>query len=121
MFKSLYLSRQTLIHRLDPRTKIIGSLALAAILFIFNKPVSLVPLTCAVAILAAMAQSLSNFVRLRYLLIISLLFPLVMWQFFLHGSTVIAKVGPLVISREALLFGLAAGIRYTTLIMVGVI
>ncbi len=121
MFKSMYLSRETLIHRLDPRTKIIGSFALSAILFIFNKPLYLIPLTAGLVVLAALAQSLSNLYRVRYFLFISLVSPLVMWQFFLHGPTLIGKVGPLIITREALLFGLAAGIRYSSLIMVGVI
>lgn len=121
MFRSMYLPRETVIHRLDPRTKLIGLVMLSAILFIFNDPLYVGAIALGLIGIGALAESLENFYRVRYLLLLSLLIPLVMWQFFLQGATVIGHIGPLVLTREALLYGLAAGIRYSTLLLVGML
>jgi energy-coupling factor transport system permease protein len=121
MFKSMYLNRETVIHRLDPRTKIICLLTLSGILFIFNDPRYVGAIAIGLLGVGALAQCLENYFRVRYLLLVSLLLPLLMWQFFIQGRTVIGHVGPIILTLEALRFGLAGGIRYASLLMVGVL
>lgn len=58
---------------------------------------------------------------MRYLLILFVVVTFVAWQFYLTGTTVLARLGPLTLTREALLYGLAAGIRVATVVMVGVL
>lgn len=108
-------------HRLDPRIKIISLLTLSAILFVFNHPLYVGVLTLGLLGVVAFAQALVNLYRVRYLLLISLLLPLVMWQFFLGGATVVGRLGPLVVTREALLYGVASGLRFFSLLVVGVL
>jgi energy-coupling factor transport system permease protein len=121
MFRSMYLDRGTVLHRLDPRIKIISLLTLSAILFVFNHPLYVGVLTLGLLGVVAFAQALVNLYRVRYLLLISLLLPLVMWQFFLGGATVVGRLGPLVVTREALLYGVASGLRFFSLLVVGVL
>jgi energy-coupling factor transport system permease protein len=52
---------------------------------------------------------------------VAVVFPLVSWQFYLKGETVVGQLGPLVFTREALLYGLAAGLRFFSLLVVGVL
>ncbi|HWS52993.1 MAG TPA: energy-coupling factor transporter transmembrane component T [Pyrinomonadaceae bacterium] len=121
MFRSLYLARRSAVHRLDPRTKIIGLLALSSLLFVFNHPLYVSAVALGVVGVMALARSLLNLYRSRYLLLLSLLLPLVMWQFFMEGPTVVGRVGPLVLTREALLFGVASGVRFSSLLLVGLL
>lgn len=121
MFRSLYLNRGTVIHRLDPRTKIIGLIALSAISFIFNHPLYVSAITLSLLSLVALARSLVNLFRVRYFLIVALFLPLVMWQFYLKGETVVWHLGPLVFTREALLYGAASGLRFFSLLTIGVL
>lgn len=117
----MYLNHGTIIHRLDPRTKIIGLLALSAITFIFNHPLYVGAIAVGLLVVVALSRSLVNLLRVRYFLIVSLLLPLVMWQFYLKGETVIWQLGPLVFTREALLYGVASGLRFFSLLTIGVL
>src|SRR4029453_12710296 len=69
----------------------------------------------------AVARSLENYRRVRHLLVLFLVVTFVAWQVYLPGSTVGGLLGPLTLTRETLLYGLAAGIRVSTVVMVGVL
>lgn len=119
MFRSLYLNRGTAIHRLDPRTKIIGLASLSVMLFTFNDPLYVSVITLGVLILAVLARSLDNFARLRYLLLVSFFIPFIVWQFYLQTPTPGSHFWNLTLSRQSLLYGLAAGLRYSSVLMLG--
>ena len=119
MFKTLYLNRGTAVHRLDPRTKILALTILSVMLFIFNHPLYVGTIALGLVALGGLARSLENYVRARYLLLVLLLFPIVTWQFYLRGPTVTGPIWSLTVTRESLLYGLAAGIRYSSALMLG--
>lgn len=121
MFRSMYLARGTAVHRLDPRTKIIGLLVLSSLPFVFNHPLYVGAVALGIVGAVALARSLVNLFRVRYLLLLSLILPFIMWQFFLEGATVVARVGPLALTREGLLFGVASGVRFASLLVVGLL
>jgi len=117
----LYLDRGTWIHRLDPRTKIIGLLMLIVICLCFNHPLYMAAISLGVMSTAISAKALPNLWRLRFILILLILFSTVLWPFFVKGQTPLMLWGPLRISRESLLYGIAMGLRLATFVVAGLI
>ena len=117
----LYLDKGTWIHRLDPRTKMIGVLIVFVICLCFNHPLYTAAIASGVALLAISAKALPNFWRLRFILALLFAFSILMWPFFVKGPTPLWSWGPFGISRESLLYGIAMGLRLTTFVGTGLI
>jgi energy-coupling factor transport system permease protein len=117
----LYLDKNTWIHRLDPRTKMISLLIVFIICLCFNHPLYIGVISLGVMLIAIYAKALLNFWRLRFILILLILFSTVMWPFFTKGMTPLWSWGPLHVSRESLLYGIAMGLRLATFVGSGLI
>ena len=117
----LYLDRDTWVHRLDPRTKIIGLLIGFGICLCFNHPLYLTAISSGVLTIAFSARALPNFWRLRFILLLLVFFSGVLWPFFATGPTPLWSWGPLNVSRESLLYGMAMGLRLATFVAMGLI
>jgi len=117
----LYLDKGTWIHHLDPRTKIISLLIIFVICLCFNHPLYMSAISLGVMLIAISAKALLNFWRLRFILILLIVFSTVMWPFFTKGATPLWSWGPLHVSRESLLYGIAMGLRLATFVGTGLI
>ena len=117
----LYLDEKTWIHRLDPRTKIIGVWIVFAICLCFNHPVYMAVISLGVSLLAFSCKALRNFWRFRFILALLILSGTVMWPFFVKGLTPLWSWGPLHVSQESLLYGIAMGLRLATFVGAGLI
>ncbi len=117
----LYLDRNTWIHRLDPRTKIIGVLIIFATCLCFNHPLYSVAISLGILLVAISARALLNFWRLRFILILLFAFSMVTWPFFAKGPTPLWSWGSLHVSQESLLYGIAMGLRLATFVGSGLI
>jgi energy-coupling factor transport system permease protein len=117
----LYLDQGTWIHRLDPRTKMISLLIVFVICLCFNHPLYMGAISLGVMLIAISAKALLNFWRLRFILILLILFSTVMWPFFTKGATPLWSWGPLHVSQESLLYGIAMGLRLATFVGTGLI
>ena len=117
----LYLDKNTWIHRLDPRTKMIGVLISFSICLCFNHPLYMATISLAITLVAISAKSLQNFWRLRFILILLIIFSTVMWPFFTKGPTPLWSLGSLQVSQESLLYGMAMGLRLATFVGIGLI
>ncbi len=117
----LYLDKNTWLHRLDPRTKIIGVLILFTLCLCFNHPLYMAAISLAVILVAFSARSLGNFWRLRFILVLLFLFSSVMWPLFAKGPTSLWSWGFLQVSMESFLYGLAMGLRLSTFVSIGLI
>lgn len=104
-----YLDRGSPVHLLDPRTKIVWFLLLSIAPFLFNSPVYVAVTALVVVGLGALARSLKSYVRVRYLPMLFLVVTFAAWQFYLTGATVVARLGPLTLTREALLYASPRG------------
>lgn len=113
----LYLDRDTFVHRLDPRTKmflLVGAFVLA---FLFVNPLyGLVVLGLVVAF-GALARSLVNLKRIRFILVMIGLVTVVMWSVFSQGVTPLF----LFVEWEALLYGIGVALRIDATIIAGMI
>jgi len=121
MNPSLYLDRDTRIHRLDPITKILSLVIGFAMCLCFNHPLYLAPMGVIVVLVALSARVLSNFWKLRYILLLLVLFSTLLWPFFVRGPTLLWAWGPLALSKESLLYGIAMGFRLATFVTMGLL
>jgi energy-coupling factor transport system permease protein len=117
----LYLDHNTPLHRLDPRTKLVSALFLFGCCLCFNHPLYLAFISMGIVGLAFWSKSLSNFWRLRFILLLLILFSALLWPFFAQGRNLWWAWGPLAISRESFLYGLAMGLRLATFVGIGLV
>ncbi len=117
----LYLDRDTPIHRLDPRTKLISALILFVICLCFNHPLYVAGISAGIGMLARWAGAWPNFWKLRFILLLLLLFSFLIWPFFVSGPTRWFSWGALQLSRESVFYGLAMGLRLSTFVAIGLI
>jgi energy-coupling factor transport system permease protein len=117
----LYLDRNTLIHCLDPRTKLTSAAILFGICLCFNHPLYLAFISLGILLTALFAGALSNFWRVRYILLLLFFFSAILWPFFAEGPTLWWAWGPFQVSRESFLYGLAMGLRLSTFMGIGLV
>jgi energy-coupling factor transport system permease protein len=117
----LYLDKDTWVHRLDPRTKMIGTLIVFGICLSFNHPMYMAVIAAGIFLIASTARALLNFWRLRYILVLLFFFSAMLWPFFAKGPTLLWAWGPLQVSRESLLYGLAVGLRLVAFVSTGLV
>jgi energy-coupling factor transport system permease protein len=116
-----YREDDTWFHRLDPRTKIIAMLIFFVMALAFNHPAYVATVTVTIVLIAIGARALVNFWRLRFLLVLLVVFSTVLWPFFTTGPTPFIDWGPFEISRESFLYAMAMGLRLATFVGTGLI
>src|SRR5512139_3244370 len=117
----LYLDKDTWVHRLDPRTKMLGVLIIFSICLCFNHPLYMAAVSLGIMLVSISAKSLQNFWRLRFILILLIVFSTLMWPFFAKGPTPLWSWRSLQVSRESLFYGIAMGLRLATFVGTGLI
>jgi energy-coupling factor transport system permease protein len=118
---SLYLEKDTLIHRLDPRTKIVSSLLLILCALIFNHPLYLAAIFFLILLISLVSSSIKQLLKLKYLLFLLTFFSLILWPFFVKGKSVLFYLLSYPVYKESFYYGLAMGIRLICFVIVGLI
>ena len=118
---SLYLDDDTLIHGLDGRTKIICLLGLFALTLIFSDPLYLLVLSTGVLGLVLWTRSFINVKKIWILLVLLLVYNVVLWPFFIDGTTPLLTLGGVIIMREGVLHGLGMGLRLNAMLISGIV
>lgn len=118
----LYLDRGTLLHKLHPVTKIVGLILIFSAAMISSHPLYLLPLLALVLMAAVLSESLQNLKRVWPVILFLALFPPLFWTLFLRrGEDLLARLGPLPIYEESLLYGIGMGLRLNTMLICGVV
>jgi len=117
MDPSLYLDRDTWVHRLDPRTKIFLLVGMFVLPFVFLNPLYELAVLVLVLVFGYSAGVLVNLRRIWFILVVIAIFTIVLWCIFGTGRT------PLLffVEQEALFYGIAIAIRIDTTIIAGMI
>lgn len=113
----LYLDRDTWVHRLDPRTKmllLVGSFVLA---FLFVNPLYGLAVLALVVLFGALARSLANLRRVRFILVMIGLVTVVLWSVFAQGTTPLF----LFVELESVLYGIGVALRIDATIVAGMV
>lgn len=119
---SLYLPLDTAIHRLHPVAKVLGLLILFVPALAFNDPIWLGTLLLCSILLLLGAGGGENLRRMGSFLLVLFVMASLMWSLFmvdLKEPHVLLVLGPVTISRESLLYGVAMGCRVSSLLIVG--
>lgn len=119
MYQSLYVSHPSPVHTLDPRTKLLSLLGLAGLPFVFNHPAYVAVIGAGVVAIAAIGDALPNIVRFRNAYLLVFVVNFVLWQLTIEGSTTLFEVGPITVTRESVLYGLGASLRFVVVLMAG--
>ncbi len=117
----LYSEAETRIHRLDPRTKMASLMFLFALALLFNHPLYSAGVGLLVGLGFSVAKAWIGLWRFRWLLGLLFVFSCIIWPLTLKGFPVWWSAGPFQISREALGYGLAMGIRLVTFVSTGIL
>lgn len=118
---SLYVDAGTWVHRLDGRTKILCLLGLFSLSLLFSDPVHLLVLCAGVLALVRWAQSLHNLKKIWILLTLLFVYSVVLWPFFVEGTTPLFTVGGLTIMQEGVLHGMGMGLRLNAMLISGIV
>jgi len=113
-----YMPGNSFLHRLDPRTKFIGSALLIVTVFLLKGPVQYAVFGAAVLglyVLGGVSGSLLRSLRPGIYLVF---FTLFLNMIFTPGEITIIRVGVIRITREGVLFGFSMGFRLIFLISV---
>ena len=108
-------------HRLDGRTKILCLLGLFSLSLLFSDPVYLLGLCAGVLALVLWAQSLHNLKKIWILLALLFVYSVVLWPFFVDGTTPLFTIGGLTVMREGVLHGMGMGLRLNAMLISGIV
>ncbi|WP_338819219.1 Energy-coupling factor transporter transmembrane protein EcfT [Moorella thermoacetica] len=113
----LYLDKDTIVHRLDPRAKILILICTFAIPLLNDHPLWVAGATLLILIYGMLARSLGNIARIKTILVLIFIFSSLMWFVFAKGTT------PLFwrVTRESVMYGLATGLKIDAMIIAGLI
>src|SRR5215210_6949670 len=117
MDPSLYLDRDTLLHRLDPRTKMFLLLGVFVLAFVFTDPLYALGLLAVVLFFGYLSRSLANLGRIWFVLIVIAVVSIVLWSIFGGGETPFF----LFVEREALVYGIGVTLRLDLVIIAAMI
>ena len=117
MDPSLYLDRDTFVHRLDPRTKMFLLLGMFALPFVFLNPLYVLGVLALVLCFGYLADSLVNLRRIWFILFMIIVVTPILWSIVGSGRTPLF----LFVEREALLYGLSAAQRIAITVIAGMI
>ena len=118
---SLYLDRNTWIHQLDARTKVLAVLGLFLLSLLYDDPPSLGVLFIVVTLGSANAHVLENIKKIWPILLLLFLYSALLWPFFVEGQAILLQWSSIVITSEGVLFGLAMGIRLNVMVISGLL
>lgn len=113
----LYLDRDTVVHRLDPRTKMFLLLGMFVVAFLFVNPVYGVLVLAAVLAFGYLGKSLVNLKRIWFILVAIAVVTVLIWTVFGSGETTLFWF----VEREALLYGVGTALRIDITIIAGMI
>ena len=113
----LYLDRDTWVHRLDPRTKMLLLVGMFVLGFLFENPLYGLVVLAAVLLFGYAARSLVNLKRIWFILVTIAVMTVILWTIFGSGETPLFWF----VEREAVLYGIGAALRIDITIVAGMI
>ena len=110
---SLYVERQTVVHRIHPVAKVLGLLCLFVAAFVADRPLVLAPLLVGGLVGAVTAGALGVLWRLRLFFVVVLVVTAGTWPFFYDV--------PLSFSPAGLAYGISMGLKLGTFFVYGLV
>lgn len=113
----IYQQKNTIIHNLDPRTKIFFLVVSFILGLFYQHPLYILMLVGFVLLYGLIGGVLGNIKRVCFLIFVITVFTTVVWSFFAKGRTPLFYK----VSYESLLYGIGASLKINLMIISGVI
>ncbi|MGQ9688408.1 MAG: energy-coupling factor transporter transmembrane component T family protein [Desulfobaccales bacterium] len=110
-------SELTVVHRLDPRTKLALLVAAFIMAILPERPLVAGMAAGLVVVHLALARALGEVRRVRWLLVAIFLFSVTVWSFLAHGPTLLFGR----VSHESLAFGVATFLKLGAMMLAGLV
>jgi len=117
MDSEIYMDLDTVIHRLDPRTKIFMLAVFFVLILYFQNPLWVLPISLVIVLLGVISRSLVNLKRIAYVMVILTISGMVMWTLFSSGNTTLFWI----IKLEAVEYAASRTLVMLSLITTGII
>ncbi|MBI4651889.1 energy-coupling factor transporter transmembrane protein EcfT [Candidatus Desantisbacteria bacterium] len=117
MSSYLYTDNKTIIHRLDPRTKIFILLLSFVLTFFYQHPLYVLPVGVFIMLYGLSGKALVNIKKVWFLILIISIFSIVSWSFFAKGKTLLLNR----VSFEGFLYGISSALKINLMIIAGII
>jgi energy-coupling factor transporter transmembrane protein EcfT len=118
---ALYLDRETWLHRLDARVKVLSLLGLFTVALLFSDPRYLALPMVLTLTAAAAARALPNVRKLSPLILLLFLYCLLLWPFFVSGRTPFFTISGHTLTTEAVEYGVGMGLRLAIMMLGGIL
>src|SRR6201993_2271982 len=116
MQTSLYLDRDTWIHRLHPAVKLFALFIMFWSVFWVDHPLALLPVAIVMGLLAQASCSWPNFYAFRWFLILMIPPTMLEWMAVYRAGAPVGDLWVIHLSRQALLFGFGRGLKLALLL-----
>jgi energy-coupling factor transport system permease protein len=113
----LFIDKDTFMHKLDPRTKLLVILGSFVVALLFDSLPILLVLAAVILLYGYFGRVLSNLNRIKGVLLMIVFFSVVLWSITIKGATRI--IGPLTV--EGMIHGLMIGLKFDIMITSGMI
>lgn len=118
---SLYQNNHTIIHRLDPRTKLFALASITALLYCFDSPFYIGFVFLFILLLGLLAKSIVRIWSMRLFILAMALLSIISWSFYLGGKTQLWTWWIFTVYQESFLYGIGMALRLVSLFIVGII
>jgi len=118
---TLYVERDTIIHRFDPRAKLVWLGCFFVWSVTFNHPLWCLMVFSIAFTAAVTSRTISQFKYALPGMISLFIMCCIMWPFFRSGYTPLRYIGPLLLFYESVLYGLGSAIRIVAMILAGLV
>jgi energy-coupling factor transport system permease protein len=121
MKTSLYVDRNSVVHRLHPTLKIFGLFAAFWSIYWIDNPITLVPFIVAELIAAGAIGAGENVYRFRWFFLLIVLPTMLTWMISYRRGTPIINLWIIHPSVQSILFGLGKGMKVAALVLASVL
>jgi energy-coupling factor transport system permease protein len=117
MKTTLYIDRESIVHRLHPTLKIFGLFIAFWSIYWIDNPLTLLPFIAVELAVAAFIHAGENIHRFRWFFVLIVLPTMITWLISYRRGTPIINMPLLHVSKESILFGLGKGMKVAALVL----
>lgn len=117
---SLYVNKNTWVHRLDGRTKTLAVLGFFSLALCFSHPGYLFPVLALLGACLIAAQAGESLRKVWVLAALLVVYSMILWPFFVEGTTPVPIFQAIGMTWEGCLFGFGMGLRLLIMMLGGV-
>ncbi len=121
MKTTLYIERDSFVHRLHPTVKVFGLFAVFWSIYWVDNPIALMPLAALLLAVAFAMGAMENVYRFRWFFILIIVPTMLTWMLFYRVGKPLVHIPLFHVSRASLMFGFGRGLKVGELVLASVL